>query len=208
MKLSLVTFALILGASALNAATITIGGSAAVRAAVQNSAGTVTTDFFITLGNFGGATPVVVNTDQGRKDVLDTFVAATFGTPTPAVVTQPGFVSGAETILGGSFQVTGPSSLSGQAIWILVTNNSNITQATQAGFFLTTVNFPNPVSGAGSATITPSVANLTPLANFGSEVDSPTGRDFVRMANVIPEPSTAALGLLAGLGLVARRRRA
>jgi hypothetical protein len=54
---------------------------------------------------------------------------------------------------------------------------------------------------------TDSVVNGTEVAGgWGSKVTGGTGTDTTQF-RMVPEPSTAALGLLAALGLVARRRR-
>jgi hypothetical protein len=196
--------------SSVNAATINIGGATGGRLAVLTSGGSAPTGFltsansyFITIGHFA-ADPTFNSGDAQNSfnGIVSTFIplrSATVGNP---VVTVASVTGG---LLGGAFSGTNPAGLDGKQIYVLITDSLSLASATQFGVLKSPLLFPNPVSGSGTTNTSSSVAGM--LQVIGSVTDSPgTDRDFVKLVQIVPEPSVALLGALGVFGLIRRRR--
>jgi uncharacterized protein (TIGR03382 family) len=125
--------------------------------------------------------------------------------------------------LNGAVSATSPSTLEGKAVHILVGTSSTPLTSTGGGWVIFSrsaagTNFPTPITGSTNVTFAASTqANLSVVASgnvgngFIAQAPPQEGNPLATVAsagyNLIPEPSTAALGLLAGLGLLVRRRR-
>jgi hypothetical protein len=195
--------------SSVNAATINIGGATAGRLAVLSSEGTAPSGFltaasgyFITIGHFA-ADPTFNSADalNSYSGIVSTFIplrSAAAGNP---IVTVASVAGG---LLGGSFVGTNPSSLDGKQIYAFLTDTATLGAATQFAVLKSPLNFPNPVSGSGTTNATSSVAGM--LQVIGNVTDTAADRDYVKLVQVVPEPSVALLGVLGVFGLLRRRR--
>ena len=75
------------------------------------------------------------------------------------------------------------------------------------GEFFMEIDGTNTSSYSGGFALTTGDYQLTPPCWDGNN-GQPSDRAFVATMTAVPEPSAAALGLLAGAGLLLRRRRA
>ena len=195
--------------SSVNAATINIAGAPAGRLAVlpvgatPGSFLTAASSYFITIGNFAAdptSDPQVTQT--AFNTIVSTFVpfrSSSAGNP----ILSPGATTGG--LRGGTFLGTNPAGLSGTQIYVFLTDTATLGSATQFAILKSPLNFPNPIGGTGTVSTTSSVAGM--LQVIGSVTDSPgTDRDFVRLVQIVPEPSVALLGALGVFGLLRRRR--
>lgn len=96
--------------------------------------------------------------------------------------------------------------------WVFDTGFSGtFASATQYGLFNQNASTFGQTDGAlpanSAMSFTDATASYTQV-QYGSVVDAQPGTAGAAQFRLVPEPSTAALGLLAGLGLLTRRRRA
>ena len=95
--------------------------------------------------------------------------------------------------------------------WVFDTGFSGtFASATQYGLFNQANTFQQSDGGTpidSAMVFTDAIASYTQV-QYGSVQDSDAGVQGAAQFRLVPEPSTAMLGLLAGLGLLTRRRRA
>ena len=162
----------------------------------------------------------LISTAGGWKQfTLDTVS----GTPDASVsntmtITATGKVGGAVTDNNNSPThpippLTKADFFDGKQIYIWLFNNASIASATQMGIFTATTAspswiYPNNAGGAGDGlsvgTTTTTAATMVAAGTVG--VGSTTSAQL-RLVASVPEPSVLALGGVAGLGMLASRKR-
>jgi hypothetical protein len=199
MKLKLAILGLVAAISTANATTIGSGG------------GTATAQFFTSTGVILSPTNATVQVGTYNGSLFTQFAAAdatpmTFST----VAATVGRLSGNWADIGAT-----ANAFNGQAVWFRVTVDLGGGQTglayfsgTSPGATVTTTPTVFPTNGGGVGdSLNYDARNLTILgegsSQFSAAYNSGTNRITI---GVVPEPSTALLGLLGIAGLIRRRR--
>jgi hypothetical protein len=208
MKLKATFFALLVSAVFSSAATVQLARSGAGTGfAVQTSTNVTLSagGYFIAVGNFGASPIPTITTPAELLTAVNAFQI--FGsTLSPTTGTTQGLIVGSITATNTAFNST--------ELMVLVGNAATKELSTEFAILRGTPQFTFAANLGVAVSNTYTLAQTTqidPIPGAGTETDSGTGvSDIITLAptTVIPEPSTAALGLLAGLGLMIRRRRA
>lgn len=210
MKKTILTLAFaLLGASFAGAVSLKIQSGANDTVAFSNgSTGAMTfvvgyyavvPDFSLTTpaAAYAAFTPVVSLPYDGETGGVSGFLGTS---TTTELVVDPWTGSAAASPVVGKVIYT----------WVFDTGFSGtFASATQYGLFNQTATFLQSDGASpqnSSMSFTDAVATYTQV-QYGSVVDAAPLTAGSAQFRLVPEPSTALLGLLAGLGLVARRRR-
>lgn len=198
---------LFLGVAALfasaHAATISvIRGTGNPGVGVSLASGTALSagGFYIGLGTFtnaeGATAEPIINSDASLAAAIQSFDLFASTTSLTSGTTQ-GLITGQFTSLGNP----DPSQFNSKPLYFIIGNGATLATSTQFGIFKLTAGtaFPANVVPAGSTNaLIPNGTAITALEGAGSV----NGNTFV----LVPEPSTALLGLLGAVGLLRRRR--
>lgn len=199
----LIALSLLSLAGAATAATVNVvrAGNGVI---ATTSTGTVlsTGGYYIGVGSFASVPTVSdVASLQAAVNAFREFAAVT--SPTAAGNTQ-GTITGSFVGTGGAT----PDNFNSQELFFLVGNAATKALSTEFAILRNqgTWAFPsNVVPGATSITLNlGTVADFNTLPGAGTEIDN-AGKDGVQLV-AVPEPGVSVLAL-AGLGLLARRRR-
>jgi len=194
---------------AVDAANVVLSKGTGVGINVSTDQGVVLSSFSLFVGTFAAAPASVDKTNY--QAVIQNFrlfgSAAGTSSPTGTLATA--------TIVRDDFTGTSPASnFNNQQIYLIVADNSDLSKATQIGFYTKSATrtdwvFPADTPGA-LANIGPSTINfnaVTALAGESAVVDNASGPDTFKLFNVVPEVSSSLLMGLTALGLITRRKR-
>ena len=200
-----ILFALLAFASFAPAATIQTGKGFNVGMNVQLEDGTpVAGGYSIRIGYFAAdPTPQV-----GRllSEVLASFTEFA-STTSPTSGANAGLIVSdtASNALTATPGAAAAAILNGKIAYMLISSGDQYGVLKGAAPTATSWTFPTDVTSSSSVNVVAgNVAAVIPV--IGSEIDSASGPDTLRLFNPVPEPGVSILAL-AGLGLLARRRR-
>jgi hypothetical protein len=184
MKLLSSIFAAALCLSAAQAATITVSSGLTSQGFLVTDGGQATAGHFVAVGNF--------NTLTGVFTVFGSAVA-----DTAKVNTSPGIAATGPSTFNGTiidvFVGLGNSIESSGAKWVVLRSNANTA-------------FPADVSGTAAVTFAATLPTTVSIIGRGDAGNGFGLSGTTNTINMVPEPSTALLGLLGIAGLIRRRR--
>jgi hypothetical protein len=181
MKAIKLLLALGLLTGAAHSATINISAGTPTQGFLVTSAGAATTSHFVSVGNWDALTSTWTQ----------------FG----STLTDTAKVSG--QVIASS-----PTSLNGSVIHLFVGTVNSTTAGTDWVILRTNTNvaFPADVTGTGAVTFAATLPSTVTFVAKGNEAHSFGLSGTTNTINLVPEPSTALLGLLGMVGLIRRRR--
>jgi hypothetical protein len=200
MKLVKYTIISALACASAHAATVSVGAGfgAASGLVVRTAAGAaIGGPSFFAVGSFETVPTITdIASFQAAVQSMNIFASSTTQATEPNKVAQS-FTS-----------IASPAAFNNNRIWFLLGNGLTGDTSTEFAIFTTALGtlFPADITQPGGPNITlSSVANIQVLNGAGSAISVDSNPDIIQL-QVIPEPSTALLGLIGALGLLRRRR--
>lgn len=176
----------------------------------QNDNGSLSSGGIVSIGYFPSGYLIAVDPDSFQTTVSNFTIVASGITGTLATTlgdSFPGYVEGARVALP---QITEGNSLLNRDLYVFAGNASTLTGSTNAGLKKIGV-IADDVPNEAEYTANPYRGDAPLIGRVGTFTGDAGGQGSstyttLQFAQVVPEPSSAILGLLGALGLLRRKR--